>query len=144
STREGVLIGDSGTKRCTRTAEAPTAIAPTMKSQRHEKLSTITPERTIPNPPPTPKTALTSPIPTPTFSGGNSSRMIENDSGKTAAPTPATARKAISDQMFHAAAHPTQPAKKATSEIVSRRSFPYWSPSLPRIGVETDATSRNT
>ena len=30
----------------------------------------------MPSPPPTPKTADTSPIATPTFSGGNSSRMI--------------------------------------------------------------------
>src|SRR5438067_8166930 len=144
STREGVLIGDSGTKRCTSTTEAATPIAPAMKSQRHEKLSTITPERTIPNPPPTPKTALTSPIPTPTFSGGNSSRMIANESGKTAAPAPATARKAMRDQMFQAAAQPMHPARKIVSEIVSRRSLPYWSPSLPRIGVATDATRRKT
>ena len=37
-----------------------------------------------------------------------------------------------------------QPARKIVSVIVSRRSFPYWSPSLPRIGVATEATSRKT
>ena len=46
--------------------------------------------------------------------------------------------------MFHAAAAPTEPTKKIASEITSRRSLPYWSPSLPRIGVATDATSRKT
>ena len=51
--------------------------------------------------------------------------MIPNESGKTAAPAPATARNATSDQMFQAAAQPTQPARKIVSEIVSRRSFPY-------------------
>ena len=54
----------------------PIPTAPMMKSQRHEALSTITPESTIPKPPPIPKTADTSPIATPTFSRGNSSRMI--------------------------------------------------------------------
>src|SRR5205823_460648 len=118
------------------------AIEPTMKSHRQLAWSVIRPPNTIPNPPPTPKTADTRPIPTPTFSGGNSSRMIANDSGNTAAPAPAIARNAISDQMFHAAALPTQPARKITSESASIRSLPYWSPSLPRIGVATDATSR--
>ena len=115
-----------------------------MKSQRHERLSTIRPESTIPKPPPTPNTALTRPIPTPTFSGGNSSRMIEKANGKTAAPSPDTARNAISDQMSQATAHPTHPARNSPRLIVSSRSFPYWSPSLPRIGVATEATSRNT
>ena len=46
--------------------------------------------------------------------------------------------------MFQAAAAPTEPMKKSASEITSSRSFPYWSPSLPRIGVATDATSRKT
>ena len=76
STRDGVLMGDSGTKRCTSTTAAAMLTAPTMKSQRHETLSTISPERTIPKPPPIPNTAEISPIATPTFSRGNSSRMI--------------------------------------------------------------------
>ena len=76
STRDGVLIGDSGTYLCTRIAAAAMLTAPTMKSQRHDRWSTISPERTIPKPPPIPNTAEISPIATPTFSGGNSSRMI--------------------------------------------------------------------
>ena len=31
--------------------------------------------------------------------------------------------------------------KNSTSEITSNRPLPYWSPSLPKIGVETEATS---
>jgi hypothetical protein len=57
---------------------------------------------------------------------------------------PASARNAISDQMFHATAQPTQPARKSERLITSSRSFPYWSPSFPRTGVATDATSRKT
>ena len=40
----------------TSTIESATGIEPSRKSSRHEKLSTITPERTIPKPPPTPQT----------------------------------------------------------------------------------------
>jgi hypothetical protein len=73
STREGVLIGDSGTNRCTSTAAAAMLIAPTMNSQRQERWSTIRPDNTIPKPPPIPNTAEMRPIATPTFSRGNSS-----------------------------------------------------------------------
>ena len=124
STREDDLIGDSGTNRATSTTDAATGTAPTMNSQRHDRLSTISPASTSPNPPPTPNTAEISPMATPIFSRGNSSRMIANDSGKTAPPSPCTARKPISDQMFHAAAAPTQPTRKSTSETTSSRSFP--------------------
>ena len=125
STRDGVLIGDSGTNRCTSTIETTVSSEPTMKSQRQLRLSTMSPAKTTPKPPPTPNTADTSPMPTPTRSGGNSSRMIANESGKTPAPVPASARNAISDQMFQAAAQPMQPARKSTSEIASSRSLPY-------------------
>ena len=46
---------------------------------------------TITTPPPTPNTELITPIATPTFAGGNSSRMIPNASGKIAAPAPCSA-----------------------------------------------------
>ena len=39
--------------------------------------------------------------------------MIAKESGNTAAPVPASARNAISDQMLHATAHPTQPARNS-------------------------------
>jgi hypothetical protein len=69
--------------------------------------------------------------------------MIAKLNGNTAPPRPWTPRKPISDQMFHAAAAPTQPMKKSVSETTSRRSLPCWSPSFPRIGVVTAETSRN-
>ena len=143
STRDGERIGDSGTNRCTSASERATGIEPSRKSSRHEKWSTITPERTIPKPPPTPNTAESRPIPTLTFSGGNSSRMIAKLSGKSAPPAPETTRNAISDQMFHANAAPRQPARKSPRLTSSIRSLPNWSPSLPRIGVVTAAETRN-
>ena len=143
STREGVRMGDSGTKRCTSSSERATGIEPSTKSSRHERWSTITPESTIPKPPPTPNTAESRPIPVPTRSGGNSSRMIANESGNSAPPAPESARKAISDGRFHANAAPTQPARKRPRLTSSSRSFPYWSPSLPRTGVVTAAETRN-
>ena len=44
--------------------ESATGIEPSRKSSRHEKWSTITPESTIPKPPPMPQTAESRPIPT--------------------------------------------------------------------------------
>ena len=123
---------------------AATGSAPATKSHRHDRWSTIKPESTIPRPPPTPNTAESNPIPTFTFSGGNSSRMIPKLSGKTAPPAPARARKPISEPMFQANAPPTVPIRKIESATTSIRSLPCWSPSLPRIGVATDADSRNT
>ena len=124
STREGDRIGDSGTYRCTSASESATGMEPNTKSSRQEKWSTITPDRTIPKPPPTPNTAESRPIPTLTFSAGNSSRMIAKLSGKSAPPAPETMRNAISDQMSHAAAAPRQPTRKSPRLISSSRSFP--------------------
>ena len=62
----------------------------------------ITPLSTRPTPPPTPKTELTVPMPRPIISAGNSSRMIPNDSGKTAAPAPWRTRKKTSDGRLQA------------------------------------------
>ena len=53
-----------------------------------------------------------------------------------------TTRNAISDQMLHATAAPRQPARKSPRLTSSIRSFPNWSPSLPRIGVVTAAETR--
>jgi len=44
--------------------------------------------------------------------------------------------------MFHAQAAAIEPARKTARLITSSRSFPYWSPSLPRSGVATEATRR--
>ena len=59
----GDLIGDSGTKWWTRAIAAATGIAPATNSQRQPRLSTMRPEKTIPKPPPTPKTAESKPDP---------------------------------------------------------------------------------
>ena len=117
-------------------------MAPTMKSQRHEKLSTINPASTRPKPPPTPKTAESNPTPTFIFAGGNSSRMIPKLRGNTAAPAPEAPRKPISAQMFQASAHPTVPRKNSMRLTTRIRSLPNRSPSLPRMGVNTAAVSR--
>ena len=68
--------------------------------------------------------------------------MIAKLSGKTAPPVPCTIRKAISAQMFHAAAAPMQPTRKITRLIISSRSLPCWSPSFPISGVSTAELSR--
>ncbi len=143
STRDGVRIGDSGTYLCTSRIDSATGIEPRTKSSRHERWSTITPESTMPKPPPTPKIAERMPMPTGTRSGGNSSRMIANERGKSAPPAPDSARKAISDHRFHAKAAPMQPTRKIERLIRSMRSLPNWSPSLPRTGVVTAAETRN-
>ncbi len=118
-----------------------TGIAPTRNSHCQSRCSTITPLITSPIPPPTPKTELTVPIPTPIRSGGNSSRMIPNESGKTAPPTPWIARKKISEGRSQAAAAPSEARPKIAIAITSSLSLPYWSPSLPRIGVRTEEVS---
>ena len=72
-------------------------------------------------------------------------KLIVDDreaSGKTAPPVPWTIRKAISDQIFHAAAAPMQPTRKTARLITSSRSLPCWSPSLPISGVSTAELSR--
>ena len=56
------------------------------KSQWYERCSTIGPASTMPRPPPMPMIAEISAIPCGTRSRGNSSRMIENASGKIAPP----------------------------------------------------------
>src|SRR5438309_1549603 len=61
SSLDGVLTGDSGTKRHTPSVAIATTIAPTMNSQRHDPYSTSAPDSTRPSPPPTPSTAETSP-----------------------------------------------------------------------------------
>jgi hypothetical protein len=78
-----------------------------------------------------------------TRSAGNSSRMMPNDSGKTAPPTPWTTRAAISTPTFGASAASRQPTARAISPSSSVRSLPYISPIRPSSGVatETDRSS---
>ena len=106
------------------TVEASTGIAPIRNSQCHVRCSMITPLSTSPIPPPAPNTELTVPIPSPIFSGGNSSRMIPKLSGNTAAPAPCTTRKKISDGRLQAAAAPSEARPKMPIEITSMRFLP--------------------
>ncbi len=69
--------------------------------------------------------------------------MIPKLSGNTAAPAPDAPRKPISAQMFQASAQPTVPRKNSTRLTTRIRSLPNRSPSLPRMGVNTAAVSRN-
>ena len=84
----------------------------------------ITPLSTRPTPPPTPNTELTVPTPRPIFSGGNSSRMMPKESGKTAAPKPWITRQKMSDSRLHAAAAPSDARPKIPSEMTSIRFLP--------------------
>ena len=102
----------------------------------------IRPLATIPTPPPTPRTADTRPIATLTFSFGNSSRMIAKLSGKTAPPTPCTARHTISDEMLQAKIAPIDPTRKIERAMIISFTLPCWSPSRPMIGVATEPVSR--
>ncbi len=60
--------------------------------------------------------------------------MIAKASGMTAAPAPCTPRQAISDQMSQASEEPIEPSMKRPRLMASRRSLPYWSPSLREDG----------
>jgi len=77
-----------------------------------------------------------------TFSLGNSSRTIPNDSGKIppAAPWMNRAITITMNELETAAS--SVPAARITSVTSSRRSLPYMSPRRPRIAVPTEAESR--
>ena len=79
---------------------------------------------TSPIPPPAPKTLEMTPIASPTFSAGNSSRMIPKLSGKIAAPVPWSTRQATIWPRLSAAAAPRDPRPKTPSENTSIRFLP--------------------
>ena len=97
----------------------------------------------MPRPPPTPKTAESRPIPTLTFSGGNSSRMIAKLSGKSAPPAPETTRKAISDQMFHANAAAEAAGEEEPEADEQHPLLAELVAELAENGVVTAAETRN-
>ena len=82
------------------------------------------------------------PIAAGTRSRGNSSRMMPNDSGNTAPPSPCTTRAAIMTAIELVSAATSDPAVSATSTMMSIRSLPNMSPSRPSTGVATDALRR--
>ena len=119
-----------------------TTTRPNQKIQLYERLSTISPLRTSPAPPPMPKVAEMRPMPVATRSRGNSSRMIPNASGNTAPAAPCTARPATSSSRLLDSAAINDPTANSPSTTTSMRSLPNMSPSRPRIGVAIEALSR--
>ena len=73
---------------------------------------------------------------------GNSSRMIANESGKTAPPAPWITRAVIMTPIVVASAASNVPAASTRRTMTIARFFPNMSPSRPAIGVMTDALSR--
>ena len=143
STRPGVRIGDSGTNRMRgdRGADAhdrgdpeDPVVAGAVDEHAAERQADALPIAAI---------APSMAMPVGTFSRGNSSRMIPNESGKTPPPRPCSAaaddhrRRALLDS-----AHTTEPTANSASEIASSRSLPNMSPRRPKIGVAIEATSR--
>ena len=89
-----------------------------------------------------PNTDDITPIARPIFSGGNSSRMIPNASGKVAAPVPWSTRQATSQPRESPAAAPNEPRPKIVRHTTSSRFLPYMSPSLPSSGVSTEELNK--
>ena len=82
------------------------------------------------------------PIALATRSGGNVSRMIPNASGKMPPPTPWIDAPGDEQPIDGASAHIDAPTPKTEQHDGSTRALPKRSPSLPTIGVATDAASR--
>ena len=68
--------------------------------------------------------------------------VIEKASGKMPPPAPWITRPRIITNREEAIAEIRVPNASISSTIISRRSFPYMSPSRPMIGVVTEALSR--
>ncbi len=100
------------------------------------------PAATMPTPPPAAITAdrlLMLPL---TSAGANSSRMMPNDRGNSAPPTPWITRARISTPMLGASAASRQPTATVSRTATRVRFLPIRSPTRPRIGVKTEADSR--
>ena len=141
SIRAWRTVGDSGTRKCA-AAAAGRAISPSQKITEVSRLSTTTPASGRPMPPPMPNTALRRPMAPGTRSRGKVSRMIPKESGKTPPATPLITRPTIITSIESARAQTVEPNAKTSSTIVRTRPLPNRSPSLPTIGVDTDAHSR--
>lgn len=100
------------------------------------------PATTSPTPLPTAIIAAMTPTPPATLSGGNSSRMMPNESGRTPPPTPWTARPRMSSGIELASAAINTPIASTARVMTRRRSFPIMSPTRPMMGVKIDAERR--
>ena len=112
-------------------------------SQCQLRCSSMSPPTTRPRPPPTPRMADISPMLPATRPAGNSSRTMENDSGKMPPATPWMMRATIRTASELDTAASRVPAARISSVHTSRRFLPCMSPSLPMIAVPTEAESRN-
>ena len=145
STREGDLIGDSGTKRWTRRPRRATGIDPKMKSQRHDRWSTISAGEDDPDAAADAEDRRDHPDPDLHLVGR---KLVADDreaEREQRAAEPRTSTEA--DQRPDApgaAAAPMQPTRKTTRLTTSSRSLPYWSPSRPSTGVVTAAETRGS
>ena len=141
-TRPGERTGDSGMYRHVHTAATSVTASGIQNSQCQLRCSTISPPITSPMPPPTPRIDDISPMLPATRSGGNSSRAIENASGKMPPATPWITRATISIASECDTAASSVPTASTSSVHSSSRSLPYMSPSRPMIEVPTEADSR--
>ena len=96
----------------------------------------------MPSPAPTAVSAAITPTAPGTFSRGNSSRMMPNDSGSTPPPTPWMTRATIMIDSDGATAASSEPTASATRAATNIRFLPIMSPSRPTIGVQIEADSR--
>jgi hypothetical protein len=142
STRARSTGGEGGTSRCTANATG-SEMRLIQNSQLTSKLSTTTPASGRPMPAPMPNDALSSPIPAANLGRGKVSRITPKASGNTPPAMPWIARPAMTTPIDVASAHTTEPSAKASITPVSTRPLPNRSPSLPTIGVATEAESRN-
>jgi hypothetical protein len=138
----GERTGDSGMKRHVQKAASRVTTSGAQNSQCQLRCSTMTAPSTSPAPPPIPSTEESTPMLPATRSGGNSSRAIENESGKIPPATPWITRATISSASVLDTAASSVPAESTSSVYSSSRSLPYMSPSRPMIAVPTDADSR--
>ena len=107
------------------------------------RCSSMSPPTTRPKPPPIPRMADIKPMLPGTRSCGNSSRTMENASGKIPPATPWMTRATISTASDWDSPASTVPTESTTSVHTSSRCLPYMSPSLPMMAVPTEADSRN-
>ncbi len=79
----------------------------------------------------------------PAWEGGSMTPMMEiAPTMRPPAPSPCTARKAMSCPMSWASPESTEPARNTVTDQTKLPLRPYRSPNLPHRGVEREAVSR--
>ncbi len=123
-TLPGALIGDSGMYRHVAHAATQVTTSGIQKSQCQPRCWAMIAPMISPTPAPTPRIDDIKPIDPATRSGGNSSRAIENASGKIPPATPWITRATISSPREPDSAASSVPAARISSVHSSRRSLP--------------------